>query len=231
MPSMLDLILAAVVALLWPLQQNLIEWPRFQASLRAGEPGARVRGYRKAMAHQWVLALVVVAAWLAQGRGLPTLGLGWGQGWLAWTMAGVALAGVVLMALQTRSIAASAEARAQVLKSVASVRDVLPHDRREFAEFRALSVTAGVCEELLFRGFVTWVIAAYAGIWVGVIVSAALFGFAHLYQGTKGIVQSGVIGLLMSAIYAAAGSLWPAMVLHAAVDWGSGEAGLLALEA
>lgn len=230
MPSLFDVILAALVGVLWPLHQNLIEWPRFQHSLRTGQPGARVRGYWKTIVHQWVLSALVLTAWLVQGRDLPVLGLGWGEGWLAWLMAGLAVTGAALMALQTRSIASSAEARAQVRRSVAGVREVLPHDRGEFAVFRALSVTAGVCEELLFRGYLTWVIAGFAGPGVAVLGSAALFGLGHLYQGVRGVLQSGTIGLVMSGICIAAGSLWAAMVLHAAVDWGSGEAGLLAIE-
>lgn len=230
MPTMLDLALALIACVLWPLYENLIEWPRFKRALRAGVPGTRARGYWKTIAWQWLLTAAVLAAWFAQGRGLPALGLGWAGGTLAWVMAALAVAGAAFMWLQTRSIAASAAARAQVREGVAALRDVMPHDRGELNVFRVLSVTAGVCEEILFRGFLTWVIASFAGVWAGVLGSAALFGLAHAYQGAPGIAKTSVVGLVMSGVVAAAGSLWPAMLLHAAVDWGSGEAGRLAIE-
>jgi len=230
MPTLLDLMLALVVGLIWPLHQNLIAWPKFQRKLRDGTPGARVKGYWETITHLWVLSAVVLVAWAMQGRTWPALGLGWGSGWLAWAMAGVAVAGVAMMALQTRSVAASREARTLVRQRIAPVREVLPHDRGELRVFHAVSISAGVCEELLFRGYVMWVISAYAGPWVGAVVTAVLFGLGHLYQGAAGVVQTGVVGLIMSAVVAASGSLWPAMVLHAAVDWGSGDAGHLAIE-
>lgn len=230
MPTLIDWILAAIVAVLWPLQQNLVSWPKFQRALRDGVPGARVKGYRETIQHQWVLAAVILVAWLAQGRSLPALGLGWGSGWLAWALVAVALGVVVMMALQTRGIAASRDTRAMVRAKLAGVREVLPHDAHEQTWFRAVSVTAGVCEELMFRGYVTWVIAAVAGPWVAAALTAALFGVAHLYQGLPGILQSSLVGVIMSAVVAAAGSLWPAMLIHAALDWGSGDAARIAIE-
>lgn len=230
MPTLVDLILAAIVGVLWPLHQNLFAWPKFQRALRAGTPGARVKGYRETIAHEWALSAAVLAVWAAHGRPWSALGLGWGSGWLAWVMAGVAVAGVALLVMQTRSVAASREMRAVVRQRIDSVREVLPHDRRELGVFHAVSVTAGVCEELLFRGYLMWVVSAYGGPWVGVAVTAVLFGVAHLYQGARGVLQTGIVGLVMSAVVAAAGSLWPAMALHVAMDWNSGDAGQLAIE-
>jgi len=230
MPTPLDLMLALVVGLIWPLHQNLIAWPQFLRKLRSGTPGARVKGYWETITHLWVLSATVLIAWAVQGRALPALGLGWGSGWMAWAMAGVAVAGAVGMALQTRGVAASRETRALVRARIAPVRDVLPHDRRELRVFHLVSISAGVCEELLFRGYVIWVASAYAGPWVGALVTAVLFGLGHLYQGASGVLQTGVIGLIMSAVVAASGSLWPAMLLHASIDWGSGDAGHLAIE-
>ncbi len=49
-------------------------------------------------------------------------------------------------------------------KAAAFVEYLLPHSRDELRWFTALSVTAGVCEELLYRGFLFWVLKAYVGV-------------------------------------------------------------------
>jgi membrane protease YdiL (CAAX protease family) len=49
-------------------------------------------------------------------------------------------------------------------------------------------------------------------------ISAALFGLGHIYLGRTGVVRTGIIGALMSAIVALTASLFPAMLLHAVAD-------------
>lgn len=56
--------------------------------------------------------------------------------------------------------------------------------------FALVALTAGTCEDFLFRGYVTW---CFLGFWPGgriglvfaVIISAILFGFAHIYLGVR----------------------------------------------
>ena len=84
--------------------------------------------------------------------------------------------------------------------------------------FRGVSVTAGVCEEILFRGFLIWYLATFFGLTVAVFASSAVFGLGHAYQGAGGILKTGVIGLVMAGLYVLSGSLWPPVALHAATD-------------
>ena len=97
-----------------------------------------------------------------------------------------------------------------------------------------VALTAGVCEEILFRGYVTWYFLAF---WPGtrislalaVIISSILFGFGHIYLGVRQVGTSAVGGVLFAAIVRVAGSLLPAMMLHAALDLNSFDLGYRAL--
>lgn len=96
----------------------------------------------------------------------------------------------------------------------------LPFTRRERACFAAVSITAGICEETLYRGFLyhyfrdTW----HWGVLLAVLASAIVFGLAHGYQGVSGIAATGFIGAVLAAVYLATGSLILPMVLHAIMD-------------
>ena len=57
-----------------------------------------------------------------------------------------------------------------------------------------MCVTAGICEELLFRGFLTWYLAHHVGLPVAAAAQVVIFGVAHLYQGFGGIVKTGFAG-------------------------------------
>ncbi|MBN2243478.1 MAG: CPBP family intramembrane metalloprotease, partial [Acidobacteria bacterium] len=107
-------------------------------------------------------------------------------------------------------------------RRLASARPALaPKCKLIFA--RTLSLTAGFCEEVLYRGFLMW----YAMTWLpgaaAVLVSAVLFGAAHLYLGWGvGVLRATIMGGVLGAAYLLTGTLWVPIVLHAAVDVTSG---------
>src|SRR6202051_3283595 len=74
----------------------------------------------------------------------------------------------------------------ELLKKLAS--RLLPVNLLEYLPYSALAITAGVCEEFIYRGFA---IAAFSKmglpLWLVVILSSLLFGLAHAYQGRAGI--------------------------------------------
>jgi uncharacterized protein len=103
---------------------------------------------------------------------------------------------------------------------------ILPQKTVERIPFFGLAVTAGVCEEFLYRGFAMAVLAQ-AGLphWGIVFVSAILFGLAHLYQGRAGFVSTFILGLLFGWARLTYNSLIPVMAWHITVDIVAGIAG------
>ena len=93
-----------------------------------------------------------------------------------------------------------------------------------------LSISAGVCEELLFRGYLIWYITEFSSMLLAIILSSLLFGLAHSYQGWKGVVQSGISGLVLAVIYVVTGSLWIPIALHIIGDTYSGMVGWIAFD-
>jgi membrane protease YdiL (CAAX protease family) len=110
----------------------------------------------------------------------------------------------------------------ETARSVESMRSLLPRDDADEASFRVLSVTAGICEEVLYRGFALAVLTPLVGVIGAVIGSSIGFGLGHAYQGSGGFLKTTAVGLVMAGLVLLAGSLWVAMVLHAAVDLNGG---------
>jgi membrane protease YdiL (CAAX protease family) len=83
-----------------------------------------------------------------------------------------------------------------------------------------VAITAGVCEEVLYRGVVLVVAMLLApGLphWALALGVAAVFGLAHIYQGAAGVVVTTMMGAVLGLLVLATGSLLPA-VLHGAAD-------------
>jgi len=116
-------------------------------------------------------------------------------------------------------------ARVAARPQLGKVEFMLPHSRAEYRWFLALSATAGVCEELLYRGYLTWFLSPWLGVGGAFAAVVALFGIGHAYQGRRGAVRATVAGAVMSAVVLLTGWLLPAMIIHAMVDASSGTAG------
>ena len=96
---------------------------------------------------------------------------------------------------------------------------LLPRSPAEKVFWIALSISAGVTEELCFRGFVLTRMTILTGsAWPGVILGSLSFGLGHLYQGWAGVVLIGVYGLMFSLLFIARGSLIPCIIAHALQD-------------
>jgi len=221
MPSALDHLLAFFMIIAFPCYDFIRSYPRFRQAVARGEPTARLRFYRSAVVSYWLLPAAVVGAWWWQDRSWDALGLGTGAGWRPWI--GAALAIVTAIALVAQARAATAPtARASVLAQLEPMRAYLPHTDAELRWFYAVSVSAGICEELLFRGFLLWYLDAWLSPVAAVPLAAACFGVGHLFLGRGGAVRAGLMALLFSALYLGLESLWAVMAIHALVDISSG---------
>ncbi|HEY6502724.1 MAG TPA: CPBP family intramembrane glutamic endopeptidase [Chitinophagaceae bacterium] len=97
----------------------------------------------------------------------------------------------------------------------------------EFPLYLLLCFSAGVFEEIIFRGFlVTYCYYLFSGadqqeFWA-VILPALIFSIAHYYQGSKAVLKILVFSCLFGFIFTRSGSLLIVMLLHFLVDAAGG---------
>ncbi len=225
---LLDLIYVALFAVAFPLWDYLVYWPAFQRQLQVDPAGARKRLWTAASIWPWVLVAIGAALWMANGRSWASFGFSVPHGWRLWTSLALLLLVVAYYVYATAAVARSADARASVLRNE-TLTIVMPHTRAELHRWNGVALTAGFCEEFLYRGYFIWVFAPWLGWWGAAALSVAFFATGHAYQGWKGVLHTGIVGALFALVVATFDSLWPAIALHAAVDLGSGAIAWLAL--
>lgn len=219
---------AVLAALTLVLVADAFITRRRMKALDAERPGARLAIYRESILFLWAATVVLAAAWAISGRSFRELGVDAPLTPPFVIGAGVALAGCMALALQVAGVRASAEARAQVARQVAivgkGVSRLLPRTQTERLTFTLVAATAGIGEEIIFRGFLIWALAHWTPIWVAALLSTALFTLGHLYQeGWPALARVALTGAIFAVLTIFSGSLLPAMLLHFAVDWSSGE--------
>ena len=169
-------------------------------------------------------SLVAGCAWAIHKNGLTLADFGerLGNPLRTLIIAGLALVTIAVLTIasrmQTRKVSPE-----EMKKATANVRKLLPATGTERAVFVAVALTAGLCEELLYRGWLVNVIAAATGsLFVALFVSSIIFGLAHFYQGPNGMLGAGVLGIVFGTLFIASGSLFPVQALHALIDLNNG---------
>jgi membrane protease YdiL (CAAX protease family) len=207
---------------------------RFEARLRT-DPRARRSFYLRLLVLEWGLALLTLVVWLlSPGVTAGQVGLRWPQRWPGVLTSLVVVLVLLFVVVSTRALRSGALLDAATdppRRKPGAGRHaeppghatlaLLPRSAGERRLFTLVGVTAGVCEEWLYRGFFLAVVAGLAGglpTWALVLVAAAAFGAAHAYQGRAGIALTGVLGGVMAALYLQTGSLLLPVLLHAAID-------------
>jgi membrane protease YdiL (CAAX protease family) len=185
-------------------------------------PRLRLRSYRMILIFQWGLALLLLVLWQRYGRSWSAIGLvprlnGGSIG----VFAGILIV-VGVLVVQSRAQRDDERLWERLRQRMQRLRRLLPKTRAELRWFGAVSFTAGVCEELLYRGFVIWYLGHVMPIVPAAFLSAAIFGLAHLYQGLGGILRTGALGGFLASVYLLTGSLYLPMVLHVLADAYSG---------
>jgi uncharacterized protein len=181
--------------------------------------------YASTIAFQWILTSLV--AWRALARGLTIGDLGLAPplstGLFFFGLAGAALLGAFQW-MNLKRIGQMTGAVPDFMRQLAE--RILPKNRVELSPYFILAVTAGICEEFLYRGFVMAALGRVGIVsWAIVMISAALFGFAHTYQGRSGVLGTTIMGFVFGVGRLGLRSLVPVAIWHCGVDIVAGIAG------
>jgi membrane protease YdiL (CAAX protease family) len=96
---------------------------------------------------------------------------------------------------------------------------LLPHGVPESVLWVFVSVTAGACEEIVFRGYLQRQLAALTGsVTAGILLQAIAFGISHGYQGLAPMAITGSYGLVLGILAWWRGNIRASALAHAATD-------------
>ena len=150
----------------------------------------------------------------SRGGNLETLS---GGRWTSWKDI-VADLGVALpfwLGLQAVSWIASRVLGPESVDTVGMTPKKLP----EVLAWIAVSITAGVCEELVYRGYLQQqFLALVRNLPIAILGQGLVFGLVHCYQGWKSTIVACVIGVLLGVLAAWRRNLRANVIVHAWID-------------
>lgn len=180
--------------------------------------------YAASILAEWVLFLLTWWGLSMQRVSIREV-IGFRPGLRAWMQdlgAGLVfwIAAVIVLAIVSLSLRLAHLSSAQ-----RAIAELAPRNAGEMLLWIGLSVSAGFCEEFLFRGyFLRQFSSPIHRLWLGVVVSSLLFGISHGYEGAAGMIAISVYGALFCALAILRRSLRPGMIAHAWHDIFTGAA-------
>ena len=98
---------------------------------------------------------------------------------------------------------------------------LLPHTPWQLAVWFAVSLTAGICEEFIFRGYLQPQLIAWTGRpALAIVLTALLFGSVHLYEGLAAILPLAALALIYGVVvHRLRGDLRAVIIAHTLQDF------------
>jgi len=96
---------------------------------------------------------------------------------------------------------------------------LLPATAFESVVWIVVSIAAGTCEELVYRGYLQrqlWSLTK--SLPLALALQSVIFGFGHIYQGWKPALVTAIYGLVFGLVAAWRRSIVPGAIAHAVVD-------------
>jgi len=211
------LLLAVVLPLLGARDYRLL-----LRRISEGDAAARVESYKGVLMVHWPLTIGLLAWWLLSGHSLESMGLAPVASDSQWVAIGIGALIIFAQIIYVAVVSNSSDKLAALNEQMGELSDLAPQTHTECRLFDMVSVTAGVCEEILYRGLLFATLLPLIGTWPAVAVSSLIFGLGHAYQGVWGIVKTASIGLVLALLTVTSGSLFIAIILHVVVDLTSG---------
>ena len=166
------------------------------------------------------LFLVLIWLWLRfRGDSLATIGLAKPRSWIGSILVGAGVAAALLLAVYLLE-------RAGFRRNLSAFAPFKGNLELTLYQLGGVIIGAGFGEEYFFRGFLFQRLAmlfggSKPGWTVACLVQAAVFGLMHGYQGERGVILTGSIGLVEGIVFLATGrNLWVTITAHALYDTG-----------
>ena len=195
-------------------------------------PALRNSVYQLTMLHLWLPTLLLLAMTMGSELTLSSLGFNWEWDLVNQIAVGLTVILTLLFIFQIKSFNKDPDAQKKFIEQIAFIRWFMPENISQARYFiLGLSVTAGICEELLFRGYLLNLFDQNMPTYVAVILSSLAFGAGHIYQGISNVFKTTLLGVFMSCIYLLTDSIYLVIYLHIIIDAYAGSSAYISLSA
>lgn len=171
--------------------------------------------YVQSVIFQWIMVGLILLSLFFNGDGIENIGLGFLDQplWVVGLFGGSFLSLWIFDNFDIPRLNLE-----KFRKRYKDVMFLIPTNQKEHNWAVVLSFTAGICEEIIFRGFTFWQLTQFLPIIPSILIVNLLFTLSHFATKMKNMVFAFLFGIFWSVTFLWTGSLWLAMLMHIIID-------------
>lgn len=208
------IILVILVGFIVPIYSMISGGENIRKAL-SESPELKKSMYVQSVIFQWIMVGLILLSLFYNGDELSSIGLGFlDQPFLIAGLFGGSFLSLWIFAnfdIPTLNL----EKFRQRYKDVMFL---IPTNQKEHNWAVVLSFTAGICEEIIFRGFTFWQLTQFLPIIPSILIVNLLFALSHFATKMKNMLLAFTFGIFWSITFIWTGSLWLAMLMHIIID-------------
>jgi len=193
-------------------------------------PALKIKLYHSTLISLWLPTLFLIALYYLNVIDSANMNL-FGE-WninsqITWGVCAIIL---IYFTISSGKIKADINQHKDMIEQFEPLEWLVPKTKKERNYFIfAISVSAGICEELLFRGYLFNFLTQHMSVWLAMVVSSIAFGLPHIYQGAVQMIKTAFLGMMLVTVYWYSDSLMIAILLHIAIDMYAGSVAYIVL--
>ncbi|WP_298761524.1 CPBP family intramembrane glutamic endopeptidase [uncultured Psychroserpens sp.] len=205
---------AAIVGVIFPLYAILNGKKARQLLIE--DPNAKILVFRQTGIILIVLATISLLPFLLNNKSLDLIGLNFINTPL-WVIGLFGLSFLILFVL--KSVKLNETTAKKFYKTNKEISFLMPNTKPELNITIIVSFIAGICEEIIYRGFLFWYLHQYMSLIPAMIFANLPFALGHLTTtGKKNTFGAFILAFIFSGAYFLTNSLWLPILLHIIVD-------------
>lgn len=173
----------------------------------------RLLDYKKTLLIFWTLTFLILINHLTDN----SLSLSFSPKH-SWTNIGLTFLVLGFAYFQYTTLKVSGNNAFYVKRKLNDIYYYLPKIKKELKWFLLLSVSAGVCEEIMYRLFLFEYLNLHIHLIFAFLLSNLFFAMTHIGSGKANLISSLFLGLMFSVIYYLTDNIWISVILHTAID-------------
>ena len=217
----LDIALLCWICLGWPIY-SFYAVRAYPVERLREMPNARMNAYTFSMIQLWTICLAILAIWSWADRDFKELGFQHALNGVTGIVWGLVVIGIALTFRQYHRVKTHPPTRDKLARELDAIGDytkfLMPESQAEYGRAMMVALTAGITEEIIFRGYLIWALSLWIHPWAAGLASVTLFVILHLYQNKTGLIQVALFAAITTGLFLACGSLYPVIALHIMVD-------------
>ena len=221
------IILIVILTIYYPISDHY-EIKKLKKSIADGDNSKKIKFYRYTIFWLWIPVILIFLLLVISGISVDSIGIKWIQidtsslsTWVIYPAIGFYVFFLLYNIYSIIIFKSNKESRAKAAKSIPDdLKWIFPITQREKRVWTLVSISAGLTEEIMYRGYFFYALAIFfpnLSLLYILLITTLIFGIGHIYLG-KEVIKSTLLGLIFGIYYIVFASVIPVIIIHIAQD-------------